>query len=82
MKISIGGVDYEIREITVGEMLPLISGEEVDKIAFQRGLVSSCVSVGGKQLGDDVENLGWSTYKKRSDKALEVCGFSEGLGND
>jgi len=84
MKVSIGGVDYKIRKIKVGEMLPMLPRFETDQANVQRDMVASCVSLGnsGESLGDSVDDLDWEVYTKLSVKVLEANGFSSGLGND
>lgn len=82
MKVSIGGVDYKIRKIKVGEMLPMLPRFETDQANVQRDMVASCVLLNGESLGDSVDDLDWEVYSKLSVKVLEANGFASGLGND
>ena len=75
MQKSIDGVDYEIRKIKVGGMLPILPLFESQPSEAQRQMVSVCVAVDGEALGDLVNDLEWGVYSELSKDVLAMNGF-------
>lgn len=80
--VTINGEEYEVREITVGKMLPILPrmNNEEEQQEAQLDLMRDCVYVNGKPVGDAVTELGISTYLKLAEVVMEVNGLSEGKG--
>ena len=84
MNKKIDGVNYSIRKIKVGEMLPLLPRFEKETLEVQREMVSICVSVNGEIIGDGVDELDWQAYSVLSQAVLIANGFpiEEEVGNE
>lgn len=81
-KVKIGNVDYVVRELTIGQMMPLmekLSGDESSKAQLE--MVSLAVCVNGEALGDSVDALGFKAYIELSKHVMEVNGMGDS-GND
>ncbi len=63
---------YEIKEITIGAMLPIMGLIETDSKQFQLEMVKQCVYKDGKPLGDEALNLPISEYMSLAVKVMEV----------
>ena len=82
-KVTVNGVDYTVRELTIGQMMPLmerLSGDDSQKAQLE--LVSLSVhAASGEALGDDVSGLGLSSYMELSKHVLDVNGLGDS-GNE
>jgi len=74
MKKTINKIDYDLRELTVGECLPIME----DKGNAGLEMVKIAVSVGGKPLGDEVLNLPYSTFNALMTEVNKIHGMSGG----
>ncbi len=74
MKKTIKKVVYEIRELTVGECLPIMKDGENAGL----NMVKVAVSIDGKQLGEDAMNLGYSTFNTLMGEVNKL----HGIGGD
>jgi hypothetical protein len=80
--VNVSGVDYTIRELTIGQMLPLmekLQGEDSTKAQME--IVSLSVCVDGNPIGDEAANLGFSTYMGLSKHVMAINGMGD-EGND
>lgn len=75
--IEVDGVSYTVREIKVGEMMPILprlnSDDDALQAQAQKDMVAACVSP-----LNDIDELPFSTYMALTNVVLEV----NGLGND
>ena len=81
--VNVGGTDYLVRELTIGQMLPLmeqLSGDESNKAQLKMVSLSVC-DAGGVQLGDKTSELGLSAYMELSKHVMDVNGMGE-AGNE
>jgi hypothetical protein len=66
--------EYEVRELTVGKMLPILAIKE-DQEKFQIEIAKATIYKNGQPMGEDVLNLGLSDYLPLLQAALEVSGL-------
>jgi len=66
--------EYEVREATVAECLPLMNNEEVN-IGLE--LCKLCVTKENKPLGDSVMDLGFSTFQQLMAAVNRVNGLGD-----
>jgi len=76
--IEIEGTTFEVKELTPRVVLPLLSGEP-DQLAIEIAKLS--VHVNGKPVGDQLLDMGFSTFNKLLTTVTEVNGLGES-GND
>ena len=76
MNLSIDGVEFSIRKIRVGEMLPLLPRLATDQANVQRDMVAMCVMVNGSPIGEKLVNeMDWDVYTELSQAVLKQNGF-------
>jgi hypothetical protein len=86
MKVEFGGVEYTVKELTIGEMLPLMPRMQntEDHEALQEAqmeMMQKCIYKDGQLLGEGVMNIGLKGYLKLVTAAIEINGLSsEGKG--
>lgn len=81
MKVSIGGVEYTVRKIKVGEMLPLLPRFDTEQAEVQREMVASCTSKGDEKLTlEQVDDMDWDVYNELSKAVLKANGFGDEVG--
>lgn len=80
-KVKVNGAEYVVREISIGEMMPLLprlSGDEANEA--QLDIVKKCVYVNGHPIGDAASELGLSEYLELAGTVMAVNGLAEGKG--
>lgn len=76
-KVKVNGSEYLVREIRIGDMLPLLprlSGDEANEAQLE--IVKKCVLVNGQPIGDAAVDLGLSEYLELAAIVMEVNGLS------
>lgn len=76
--IVINDERYEVREMAVGAMLPMLprmQDSETQQEA-QLDLLKQCVYYEGQPLGDEIDCIGISTYLALAEAVMEVNGLS------
>ena len=73
--ITINNKEYEVRELPMSEMWPLL---ESGANEISKHLVRKCVYSDGVLLGDTIENqVGFRAYKKLIDASNEINGLAD-----
>ena len=80
--VSIRDTEFEIRELSIGELLPLIKTLEEDSIAGQRLLMGKSIYIDGEQLGEKYDDMPASIMMKLMPVVMEVNSLGEVEGND
>lgn len=80
--VEVNDTTYTVRELTIGQMLPLMGrmqGEDAeDQQKAQLDMVSACVhTADGAPLGEAVINLGLSTYMMLTKAVLKINGMDD-----
>ena len=76
-KVKIGADEYEVREVTISQMLPILPKFGTDEQQqAQVELLKACVYKDGELLGDKVDSLGIRAFMLLVPAVLEVCGMS------
>jgi len=78
-QVSVDGDEFTIREISIGEMMPIMSrlgGDDSEQA--QLDMMKLCVIVNGQPIGDAISELGIRTYLELMSDVLEVNGMTEG----
>lgn len=81
--VEVGGEKYTVREISIGEVLPILPRlEGPEQTEAQLDLMKICIMQDGAALGDAVRELGLSTYLSLAEFVMEVNGLraTEGKG--
>lgn len=75
--VKIGSEEYEVREVTIAQMLPILPkfGTDEQQTA-QVELLKACVYKDGELLGDKIDSLGIKSFMLLTPAVLEVCGMS------
>ena len=81
-KINLRGEDYEVRELTIKDMMPLMSRLAEDPESGQMELVKKCVYQNDVLVGDAVENLPAGAFLKLIAAVTEVNDLGDDAGND
>ena len=68
---------YEVRELTVGKMLPILKIKD-DQEKFQIEIAKATIFKNGQPIGEAINDLGISEYLPLLEASLEVSG----LGGD
>ena len=82
-RVEIGDEWYVVRELTIGQMLPLmekLGGDESNKAQLEMVSLSVCDNE-GQPLGEKTNSLGLSSYMELSKVVMEVNGMGE-AGNE
>jgi hypothetical protein len=69
-------MQYEIKELTIGQMLPIFDLIQSDPKAFQMAMVKLAVYKDGVALGEEALNLPVSEYMKLAVEVMEKHNFS------
>lgn len=77
--VAIDGRNYEVREPTMREMLPVMETEP-ENLSIE--MIKHFVTVDGNPLGEDALDLGWATFQKLVTVMNEVSGVVTEPGND
>ena len=77
--LVINEVEYTVQEPTVGILFPIMDLMETDPKQFQMELVKRSIHVNGAPIGDNVNNLGLSSYVQLMQKVLELAGLGGGV---
>lgn len=79
-KVAINQEDFEVREITVGKILPLLPrlNDQEQQQDAQLELMQDCIFIDDLAIGEAVSELGISTYLALAEVVMEVNGLSEG----
>lgn len=80
-KLTLGGVEYTIRELPVRQLLPLISKMSAENIEGQIELLGISVEVGGKPLGEAAGELGASVFMPLVKRVTKINGMDADAGN-
>ena len=83
-EVEINGQNFTIRELSIGEMMPILPRLEKHEEAqeAQIEMMQKCVLQDGQLLGDRVSELGISTYLKLAEALMEMLGMGKGEGKD
>ena len=81
-KIKLRGEDYEVRELTIKEMMPLMAGLSEDPEAGQMALVKKCVYQNGALVGEALEGFPAGAFLKLVAAVTEVNDLGDDAGND
>ena len=73
---------YEIKELTIGQMLPIFDLIQSDPKKFQMEMVKQAVCKDGQPLGDAALNLPLSEYMKLAIEVMEKHNFNGEAKND
>lgn len=73
--LTLDGVQYEIRELSMRQILPLMEGQSQEGLGV--ALVKNSVHQGGKPLGDAALDLGFSTFQALMSAVNELHGVAE-----
>jgi hypothetical protein len=68
---------YEVRELTIGELFPIIDLLSTDTKAFQLELAKLSIFKDDKALGEELLKLGIRDYMQLIPAVMEVHGFIE-----
>jgi len=81
--LTVNEVEYEVREITIGQVLPILPRLQDEEQAqeAQMDIMKLCIVQDGKALGDKVPDLGLGTYLKLAEQVMRINGLSE-VGKD
>lgn len=76
-QVTIRGVEFTVREIRLGDMLPLMKrfGGD-DNAEAQLEMVKKAVYVNGEQVGDALDEYGFGIYGELVQAVLEVNGMT------
>ena len=66
---------YEIKELTIGQMMPIFDLIQTDPKKFQLEMVKAAAYVNGKPIGEDALNLPVSEYMKLAVQVMEKHNF-------
>jgi len=82
-KVTFNDVEYEVREITIGQVLPILPRLEDETKAqeAQLDIMRLCIAKDGEPMGDEVTNLGLFSYLKLAEEVMEINGLKE-VGKD
>jgi hypothetical protein len=80
--ITIRGEKFEVRELTIKEMMPLMAGLSEDPEAGQMALVKKCVYRGGVLVGEELETFPAGAFLKLTAAVTEVNDLGGDEGND
>ena len=81
--VTVKGVKFEVREITIGEVMPILprlSDTEQAQDA-QMEIMQLCIKKDGKSMGEKVADLGISTYLDLAEEVMAINGLST-VGKD
>ena len=72
--IKLGGETYEVREATLGDMVPLLPkfGDEATMVEAQLELCEKCTYQDGEQMGEKVREIGFTHFPALITAVLEV----------
>lgn len=74
-KVEVGGEVYEVREIPMSQMWPILEG---DPSKISKSLLRASVFKNGNLVGDSLDStVGFKTYRKLTDAANRVNGLAE-----
>jgi len=81
--LTINDTEYEVREITIGQVLPILPRLEDPEQAqdAQMDIMKMCIVQDGEAIGDAVVDLGLSSYLKLAEEVMVINGLSE-VGKD
>lgn len=75
-QVSVGEVLYTVRELTIGQMLPLMERlQGDDSTKAQMDIISLSVHINGEAIGDGVSELGFSAYMELSKHVMAINGM-------
>jgi len=82
-EVTIDDQTFTIREISVGEMMPILPRLEIQEEAqgAQLDMMKKCIVQDGQLLGDRISELGISTYLKLAQELMKLLGMTE-MGKD
>ena len=69
--------EFEVRELTVGALLPIMDLMSSDPQKFQLELAKACIFKDGEKLGEKVLELGLGDYVSLMSVVMEVSGLAE-----
>jgi hypothetical protein len=73
--------EFEVHEITVGQLMPIMDMMESNPRQFQIELAKAAIYKDGQPIGDGLNNIGISDYLKLTSLVMEVSGLGgEGKG--
>ena len=81
--VMIDDTKYEVREITIGEVMPILPrlNNEDEAQEAQMDIMKLCIVKDDKPMCEDVLNLGIASYLKLAEEVMLINGLSE-VGKD
>lgn len=76
--VTVKGTAFEIRELSVGDLLPLIRKLSDDPDAAQLEIMRKSIHMNGKPLGEDFDRLPASALMKLMNPVMQI----NALGDD
>ena len=73
--------EFEVREITVGQLMPIMDLMESNPRQFQIELAKAAIFKDGAPIGDGLNDVGIGDYLKLTNLVMEVSGLG-GEGKD
>ena len=81
--VTLDSGTYEVRELTMREMLPLLEGnDDISGTAMAAKMAEVAVSINGSPLGDAVLDLGFSDFQKIMEALNRANNFSPDEGDE
>ena len=80
--VTIRGEKFEVRELTINEMMPLMAGISEDPEAGQMALVKKCVYRNNALVGDELDTFTAGAFLKLTAAVTEVNDLGGDEGND
>ena len=72
---------YEVRELTVGKMLPILKIKD-DQEKFQIEMAKATIFKNGQPIGEAINDIGISEYMPLLQASLEVSGLGDKEGKE
>jgi len=73
-KIVVDDIEYEVTELTMEVLWPILEGDAKN---ITKNMIKACVFVEGKQVGNDINKLGFCAYSKIMNAANKLNGFAD-----
>jgi len=75
-EVTLAGQKFVVSEITIGLMLPILPRlQGADAQQAQLDMMKACIFIDDKPIGEDVMNIGLSTYLELAKEVMMVNGL-------
>lgn len=78
--VTIHDEEYEVKEIAVGKilpMLPLLQGDPEQQQEAQHSILKQCIFQKGEVLGEGIMELGLASYIRLAEEVMKINGLSD-----